>query len=71
MSSLELVGGTRAVFAGPAAVADLGQALEAIPPQAAAGFTTFCIKPSQFTDDPAEVGELCREVIRRVDGMLP
>ena len=71
MRSLELVGGTRAVFGGPAAVADLGQALEAIPPQAAAGFTTFCIKPSQFTDDHSEVGELCREVIRRVDGMLP
>ena len=52
-------------------MADLGQALEAIPPQAAAGFTTFCIKPSQFTDDPAGVGELCREIIRRVDGMLP
>lgn len=71
MRSLELVGGTRAMFAGPDAVADLGQALEAIPPQVAAGFTTFCIKPSQFTDDPAEVGPLCREIIRRVDGMLP
>ena len=35
-------------------------------PQAAAGFTTFCIKPSQFTDDPADVGRLCREIIRRV-----
>ena len=53
------------------AVADLGQALATIPPQAEAGFTTFCIKPSQFTDDPAEVGRLCREIIRRVDGMLP
>jgi probable F420-dependent oxidoreductase len=71
MRSLELVGGTRATFAGPDTVADLGQALAVIPPQAAAGFTTFCIKPSQFTDDPAEVGPLCREIIRRVDGMLP
>jgi probable F420-dependent oxidoreductase len=69
--SLELVGGTRAVFGGPDSVADLGQALAAIPAQAAAGFTTFCIKPSQFTDDPAAVGPLCREVIRRVAGMLP
>jgi len=37
----------------------------------AAGFTTFCIKPSQFTDDPGGVGRLCRDIIRRVDGMLP
>ncbi len=68
--SLELVGGTRAVFGGPTGVADLGQALATIPPQAEAGFTTFCIKPSQFTDDPADVGRLCREIIRRVEGML-
>jgi probable F420-dependent oxidoreductase len=70
-ASLELVGGTRAVFDGPDSVADLGQALATIGPQAAAGFTTFCIKPSQFTDDPADVGRLCREIIRRVQGMLP
>jgi hypothetical protein len=68
---LELVGGTRAVFPDGHSVADLGQALAAIPPQAAAGFTTFCIKPSQFTDDPHDVGRLCRDIIRRVDGMLP
>ncbi len=69
--SLELVGGTRAVFPGPDRVADLGQALATIPPQVEAGFTTFCIKPSQFTDDPEDVGQLCQEIIHRVDGMLP
>ena len=68
---LELVGGTRAVFRDRHDVADLGQALAAISPQAAAGFTTFCIKPSQFTDDPRGLGRLCRDIIRRVDGMLP
>lgn len=68
---LELVGGTRAVFPGSDSVADLGQALAVIPPQAAAGFTTFCIKPSQFTGDPGDVSRLCREIMRRVDGMLP
>jgi probable F420-dependent oxidoreductase len=68
--TLELVGGTRAVFPDPDSVADLGQALATIPPQAEAGFTTFCIKPSQFTDDPADVGRLCREIVHRVDGML-
>ena len=66
---LELVGGTRAVFPDRHGVADLGRALEAIPPQAAAGFTTFCIKPSQFTDDPRDVGRLCQDIIRRVDNL--
>jgi probable F420-dependent oxidoreductase len=71
MSELELVGGTRAVFPDRDGVADLGRALEAIPPQAAAGFTTFCIKPSQFTDDPRDVGRLCQEIIRRVNSLYP
>jgi len=71
LAGLELVGGTRAVFPGDGGVADLGQAVAAIPPQVAEGFTTFCVKPSQFTDDPRDVGRLCREIMRRVDGMLP
>jgi probable F420-dependent oxidoreductase len=71
LAGLELVGGTRAVFPDDRSVADLGQALATIPSQVAAGFTTFCIKPSQFTDDPRDVGRLCRDVVRRVDGMLP
>jgi probable F420-dependent oxidoreductase len=70
-AALELVGGTRAVFPDGDSVADLGQALATIPPQAAAGFTTFCIKPSQFTDDPAGVGPLCRDIIRRTASLLP
>lgn len=57
------------MFRDAGCVADPGQALATIPAQAEAGFTTFCIKPSQFTDDPHDVGRLCREVIRRVDGM--
>ena len=66
MASLELVGGTRAVFRDASSTADLGQALAVMEPQLQAGFTTFCIKPSQFTDDPADVGRFCREVISRV-----
>jgi alkanesulfonate monooxygenase SsuD/methylene tetrahydromethanopterin reductase-like flavin-dependent oxidoreductase (luciferase family) len=69
-ATLERVGGTRAVFPSPDAVADLGHALSAIPEQAQAGFTTFCIKPSQFTDDPADVARLCRDVIRRVGTLV-
>jgi probable F420-dependent oxidoreductase len=63
---LELVGGTRAVFPDDRSTADLGQALEVIPPQIEDGFRTFCIKPSQFTDDPGDVARFCREVVRRV-----
>jgi probable F420-dependent oxidoreductase len=65
-ASLELVGGTRAVFPDPVRTADLGQALDVIPAQIEQGFTTFCIKPSQFTDDPADVARFCRDVISRV-----
>jgi probable F420-dependent oxidoreductase len=70
MADLELVGGTRAVFTQPDSVADLALALEAIPPQIAQGFTTFCIKPSQFTDDPDGVGAFCREVIRHSESLI-
>jgi len=44
---------------------DLGQAMASIPEQMAQGYTTFCVKPSQFTDDPDGVGARCREVMRR------
>ncbi len=66
IGGLELVGGTRAVFPDGHSPADLGQALAGIPAQLEAGFTTFCIKPSQFTDDPGDVGRLCDDIIRRV-----
>jgi probable F420-dependent oxidoreductase len=70
MAELELVGGTRAVFTRPDSMADLALALEAIPPQITQGFTTFCIKPSQFTDNPDGVGAFCREVLRRSEALV-
>lgn len=66
MDELEFVGGTRAVFPDDHSCADLGQALDTIPAQQADGFTTFCVKPSQFTDDPDAVGTFCADVMRRV-----
>jgi hypothetical protein len=69
MAGLELVGGTRAVFRDVTSTADLGEVTAVIEPQIEAGFSTFCIKPSQFTDDPMDVGRFCRDVIRRVDGL--
>ena len=54
------------MFPDERSVADLGAALASIPEQMAQGFSTFCFKPSQFTDDAGAVGALCREVIARV-----
>lgn len=69
-AELELIGGTRAVFPDATSVADLDRALDAIPEQLAQGFTTFCVKPSQFTDDPHGVAALCRRVMRRVEALM-
>jgi probable F420-dependent oxidoreductase len=66
---LEYVGGTRGIFPGPDAVADLDAALGTIPAQRRRGFTTICIKPSQFTDDTATVGAWCRRLVDRVSNL--
>jgi probable F420-dependent oxidoreductase len=63
---LELVGGTRATFRASDDVADLDDALASVPGQVARGFTTICVKPSQFVDDPDRVGAFCRDVVERV-----
>jgi probable F420-dependent oxidoreductase len=63
---LEMVGGIRGTFPDARSVADLPQALEAIPGQIERGYTSICFKPSQYTDDLAAVGPLCREIVRRV-----
>jgi probable F420-dependent oxidoreductase len=70
MGELEMVGGTRGRFPDATSTADLGQALAAIPPQLERGFTTICIKPSQFIDDSDEIGPFCREVVQRVDELV-
>ena len=31
--------------------------------QLAAGYTTFCMKPSQHTDDVGEVAGICRQMV--------
>jgi probable F420-dependent oxidoreductase len=63
VTDLELVGGTRGVFPTPDGVADLSEALASIPGQVERGFTTICIKPSQFTDDPDEFPDLCARIV--------
>lgn len=68
-AGLELVGGVRGRFRGPDAVADLDEALAAIPAQAARGFGSICLKPSQFLDDRAAFASWCRDVVARVDAL--
>ena len=70
IDELEMVGGTRGEFPDPTSVADLGRALSSIPDQVASGFTSICIKPSQFIDDPARIGAFCREVVERVAALV-
>jgi probable F420-dependent oxidoreductase len=67
---IEMVGGTRGRFPDADGVADLGEALASIPAQLERGFTTICIKPSQFIDDPDEIGRFCRDVVERVDALV-
>ena len=69
IADLERVGGTRAVFPDDESTADLGQAMEPIREQIEAGFTTFCVKPSQFIDDVDELPGFCRDVVRRAEAM--
>ena len=64
VSELEIVGGIRGDLAPGGGAADLDLAAEAIPAQLEAGYTTICFKPSQFTDDAAEVGDLCRRLVK-------
>jgi probable F420-dependent oxidoreductase len=70
IDDLEMVGGTRGEFPDPTSVADLGDALSSIPEQVAAGFTSICVKPSQFIDDPARIGAFCRDVVERVAALV-
>jgi hypothetical protein len=55
------------VFPDDHSPADLGAAMADLPEQMAKGFTTFCVKPGQFIDDPNGVGALCAEVVRRAE----
>jgi len=69
LAELERIGGTRAVFPDDDSPADLGLALEPIREQLAAGYSTFCVKPSQFIDDAGELESFCADVVRRVEAM--
>ena len=56
-----------ATFASPAAVADVDDAMAAIDEQVAAGYTLFCMNPSQHTHDIREAAGICRAWSSTVD----
>ena len=62
-ADLEMIGGIRGRFGDAASTADVEEAFASVPAQLAAGYTSICFKPSMYTDDPAEVGELCRRLV--------
>jgi probable F420-dependent oxidoreductase len=61
---MEMVGGIRGTFPSSHAAADLRQAMKSLPEQWERGFTTICVKPSMFIDDPRELPAFCREALR-------
>lgn len=53
-------------FKGADDLLDLDEALAPVGTMLAQGFTTFVLKPSQYIDDAALLGDLCRDVMRKV-----
>jgi len=61
---MEMVGGIRGAFPSSNTTADLREAMESLPGQWEQGFTTICVKPSMFIDEPRELPAFCREAMR-------
>jgi len=53
-------------FKGSDDLLDLDAALAVVPGLMQRGFSTFVIKPSQYINDGAQVGDFCAEVVRKV-----
>lgn len=65
-ASMEWIGGIRGRFPDDRGPADLDEALAQVPAQIARGFTSICVKPSQFIDDLDELPGFCRRVVERM-----
>ncbi len=66
VNELELVGGMRPVFPDDTSPSPLGPAFAQLPDLLRRGFTTVCIKPSQYLNDIDRFPEWCSEVVGRV-----
>jgi alkanesulfonate monooxygenase SsuD/methylene tetrahydromethanopterin reductase-like flavin-dependent oxidoreductase (luciferase family) len=69
LSDIDMVGGARAAFPDDDSVAEIGPALDSVPDQMAMGFTTICVKPSMFIDDPGLMSTFCRDLVRRMQAI--
>ena len=57
------IGGIRARFTADDRPAILRDSMESIRPQLEQGFDTFCVKPNQFIDDPADMRRFLDELV--------
>lgn len=71
ISELEMIGGTRATFGGVDDVANVDASMATFVDQLAAGYTTFCMKPSQHTNDVDEVRAICDRMVAHVQSLRP
>ena len=69
LADLELISGTRATFDSPTSVADVNQATAHFPEAVAAGYRSFCFKPSQHTDDTRDLPDLFRHLVDYCAGL--
>jgi probable F420-dependent oxidoreductase len=69
-AEIEYVGGIRGTFPSPGLPADLDQALAGMPAQLARGFSTICVKPSQFIDETARIGDFCRTLVAKAQNVV-
>ncbi|MGY1813352.1 LLM class flavin-dependent oxidoreductase [Blastococcus sp. SYSU D00820] len=69
IEELEMIGGIRGRFPDATAAADLDEALEALPAQVEAGFTTICFKPSMYIDDAKELPGFLATLTRKVEAL--
>jgi len=66
-AEVEMVGGIRGAFPDDESPADLAEAVgDSVPGQLARGFTSFCFKPNQFSDDIGDWRSVCEEAVARV-----
>jgi probable F420-dependent oxidoreductase len=56
-------------FKGADDLLDLDEALAPVEGMMRDGFTTFVLKPSQYIDDGAQLGDFCREVVSKLSGL--